>query len=176
MADGEAPAVKKNADLPVRAASAAVMVAVAGGALWLGGWWWTAFATLIALGVFYEWSKLAFGITDSRAGRAIWLIGGAIYIGLACVFLIWTRADNGSIAYPDPNRGLITTGLIILSVAAVDVGAYFSGRTFGGPKIAPKISPSKTWAGLFGGIAAVFLLLASVLYLSIRWSYDPTVS
>jgi phosphatidate cytidylyltransferase len=45
-------------------------------------------------------------------------------------------------------------------VIATDVGAYFSGRTFGGPKIAPAISPSKTWSGLAG--AAVLSALASL--------------
>jgi phosphatidate cytidylyltransferase len=39
----------------------------------------------------------------------------------------------------------------ILPVIAVDVGAYFAGRAIGGPKIAPRISPAKTWAGLIGG-------------------------
>ena len=40
--------------------------------------------------------------------------------------------------------------LLIAGVIGTDVGAYFAGRTFGGPKIAPKISPSKTWSGLIG--------------------------
>ena len=43
-------------------------------------------------------------------------------------------------------------------VIATDTGAYFSGRSIGGPKIAPSISPSKTWAGLFGGMVAAGLV------------------
>jgi phosphatidate cytidylyltransferase len=50
---------------------------------------------------------------------------------------------------------------LVAAVIATDVGAYFAGRTLGGPKIAPKISPSKTWAGLAGGMigASVVLVL-----------------
>ena len=52
----------------------------------------------------------------------------------------------------------------IICVIAVDSLAYFAGRTIGGPKIAPSISPSKTWAGLAGGIigatAALIALFA----------------
>jgi phosphatidate cytidylyltransferase len=40
---------------------------------------------------------------------------------------------------------------------ATDIGAYFAGRAIGGPKLAPRISPNKTWAGLGGGIAAAGL-------------------
>ena len=48
---------------------------------------------------------------------------------------------------------------------ATDIGAYFAGRSIGGPKLAPRISPSKTWAGLAGGVLAalvMFLFLRSV--------------
>jgi phosphatidate cytidylyltransferase len=49
---------------------------------------------------------------------------------------------------------------LVSAVVATDIGAYFAGRTFGGPKIAPRISPSKTWVGLIGGMIAAGLILA----------------
>lgn len=54
-------------------------------------------------------------------------------------------------------RGAVALGFvaIIFMFAAVwltDIGAYFAGRTFGGPKFAPKISPKKTWSGVIGGL------------------------
>ncbi len=48
---------------------------------------------------------------------------------------------------------------LLLAVIATDIGAYFAGRSIGGPKIAPSISPSKTWAGLAGGMAGAALVL-----------------
>jgi phosphatidate cytidylyltransferase len=51
---------------------------------------------------------------------------------------------------------------IIGVVIATDTGAYFAGRAIGGPKIAPRISPSKTWAGLAGGMAASAGLITGV--------------
>jgi phosphatidate cytidylyltransferase len=55
-------------------------------------------------------------------------------------------------------EGLLAVLQIVSAVIATDVGAYFAGRTLGGPKIAPKISPSKTWAGLIGGMIAAGLV------------------
>ncbi|MDQ8754834.1 phosphatidate cytidylyltransferase [Sphingosinicella sp. LHD-64] len=48
--------------------------------------------------------------------------------------------------------GLVFWAMIV--TWATDIGAYFAGRAIGGPKLAPRISPNKTWAGLFGGIVA----------------------
>lgn len=59
--------------------------------------------------------------------------------------------------------GLILT--VILLVAAADVGAYFSGRRWGVAKLAPAVSPGKSWAGFWGGIACV-LLVSTVLWFS----------
>ena len=133
MAGAEA----KKSDLPARAMSAVVMVATAGSALWLGGLVWVLFVALVALGVLWEWMKLANAIAHRGWERLAWLVAGVVYIGVAAVLMSYL---NGWARDQTSRTGLI---LLIASVILTDIGAYFSGRGFGGPKIAPGISPSK---------------------------------
>jgi phosphatidate cytidylyltransferase len=78
--------------------------------------------------------------------RPFWLGLGAVYVGLPCLAILWLRVQ--------PNGGLATLLWMFALVWAVDTGAYAAGRLIGGPKLAPSISPKKTWAGLLGGVAA----------------------
>ena len=152
---------KKNSDLGVRTASAVVMVAIAGTALWLGGWVWTAFVAAVALGVLWEWTRLARAIAGSTLAMLGWQVAGAAYVGLGATML----AGLGSVAgFPDVLLALVA------GVIATDVGAYFAGRTFGGPKIAPRISPSKTWSGLGGGMLGATLALWFVATQVAHWN------
>jgi len=148
MADAD-PA-RKTSDLGVRTVSAAVMLVVAGGALWLGGVVWTAFVCAVALGVLWEWTRLARAGTQHPGERAAFNFGGMLYVGIAAAMLLFLRNPAFSLA------PLLT---ILLAVIGVDVGAYFTGRSLGGPKIAPSISPSKTWSGLLGGVLGATLVL-----------------
>ena len=147
-----------TSDLGVRAASAVVMVLVAGTALWLGGTVWSVFVLAIAAGVMWEWARLTLRLSDKVAPRVIWILAGIVYITVAARMLEYVRGLE-----PD---GLMGTLAIVAAVIAVDVGAYFSGRAIGGPKIAPRISPSKTWAGLAGGMIGATLLLAGYFHLT----------
>lgn len=87
------------------------------------------------------------GVEDSTHAMFRWI--GFPYIFLACLGIAWLRDL--------PVLGLETVLWLIVVVVATDTAAYFTGRSVGGPKLAPRISPKKTWSGLFGGIVAAGL-------------------
>ena len=114
-------------------------------------------------------SFFAFGLIIGMAigvamiARNAALGAGLVYVGLPVLALLWLRER--------PDNGLVLTLWALSLVWATDIGAFFSGRTIGGPKIAPAISPSKTWAGLIGGVA-----MATVLAMGFRhWLGLPLV-
>jgi phosphatidate cytidylyltransferase len=76
--------------------------------------------------------------------------GGMLYVGLPVFALLWMREQ--------PGQGLLYAFWALSLVWATDIGAFFAGRAIGGPKIAPKISPNKTWAGLCGGMLGALAL------------------
>lgn len=103
----------------------------------------------------------AFLLRKMRPGgeAAWWSAVGVLYTGLPAVALIWLRSDAAI--------GFETILYIFIVVWTTDTAAYFSGRLIGGPKLAPWISPKKTWAGLGGGAAAAALVGASYAVLSV---------
>ena len=150
------PFAVRTGDLPVRAASALAMVAITALAMWIGGWFWSVFALLIGVVVLTEWTRLVLRMTTALPGRLAGVVLGLVYVGFGAFVL--AVLGNGDLASTDgaPAWGVIA---IISVVAATDTGAYFAGRAIGGPKIAPSISPSKTWAGLGGGMVAAGVTL-----------------
>lgn len=117
---------------------AVVMALVAGmlGAYSVGGW-------LAAVGAM----AATVAASRERPASALWYGTGAAYLAAACLAFLWLRADF--------DRALILW--LIAVVWATDIGAYLVGRRLGGPKMAPAISPGKTWSGLAGGVAAAAL-------------------
>ena len=71
---------------------------------------------------------------------------GVPYAGLPALALLWLRSDVGF--------GLQATLYVLVVVWAMDIFALFGGRSIGGPKLWPRVSPNKTWAGLLSGAAA----------------------
>lgn len=75
---------------------------------------------------------------------------GLPYIMLPMIAMLWLRDV--------PDLGVWLVLWLVLVVWATDIGGYVVGRRVGGPRLAPRLSPNKTWSGLFGAMAAAALL------------------
>ena len=177
-----------SGSLPQRALSAGVLMPIALGAAYLGGWPFAVLVGAVAVLMAREWARLCglngFGavavvhvlavvaavilsalaeitaalalvaagvmvvaaLSASSREHAAWPMIGIVYVALPAIACIYLRGDS------DFGRAIIVWLFIV--IWATDAGAYFVGRALGGPRLAPSISPGKTWAGLIGGIAA----------------------
>jgi phosphatidate cytidylyltransferase len=127
---------------PTLAASGAVALAIAAPFLALGNI--NAALVVLALGVI----AVAFRSSVPRS----WAIGGFLYAAAAQMSSIVVRLDG--------SEGFIALVFIFLVVWCTDIGGYFAGRTIGGPKLWPRVSPNKTWSGAAGGFVLSLLVAA----------------
>jgi phosphatidate cytidylyltransferase len=115
--------------------------AVAGACIATGaGRVWPAVALVLAIAV------LTAILARGRGRDPRWLVGGLLYIAIPGICAVWIRGDE--------EWGRLAILGLFAVIWSTDTGAYFAGKTIGGPKLAPSISPGKTWAGLVGGVAA----------------------
>jgi phosphatidate cytidylyltransferase len=132
--------------LLLRLASAAVLGPLLLAAVWLGFPWIDLVAAIAAPLMISEWLRLTRGRPLARSGFVLYSIA-------AVLALLWLRHH--------PGYGRETILWIVACVWATDIGAYFLGSYVGGAKLAPSISPGKTWSGLVGGICASAVVSAA---------------
>jgi phosphatidate cytidylyltransferase len=174
-----------SSDLKRRVPSAIVLILLAVGATWYGGFPFLLFWTLAALLVWYEWATIvgaeprtnviasgAIVIVISAVFLAMGMTGAAvamIFVGaLGCGFMasgndraqVWCGAGilYASLVFipavllrADPKFGFLAIIWLYAVVWLTDIGGYFFGRFIGGAKLAPVLSPKKTWSGAIGG-------------------------
>ncbi|CAA9481004.1 MAG: Phosphatidate cytidylyltransferase [uncultured Sphingomonadaceae bacterium] len=146
-------------DLWTRSVVGVGLVLVALATIVHGGWLFVVFVALVACVILFEWRRL----TDGWGFG--WSTAGFVYALLPALALLWLR-----------ERPEVGAQLVLWTMAvtwATDILAYFAGRAIGGPKLAPAVSPNKTWAGLLGGVlgaTAVSALIVSTAGLSSRFN------
>jgi phosphatidate cytidylyltransferase len=131
-------------ELARRALAGVVMIIVALGAAVTGGYFFAVLVAAAGAMMFYEWSRIV------RGWGAGWFVAGFAYALLPSLALLWIR-ERGP-------HGLEMLIWVFIVTWSTDIGAYFAGRAIGGAKLAPTVSPNKTWAGLIGGMIAAAVL------------------
>ena len=88
--------------------------------------------------------------TNRQQESVSWSVAGVIYLSWTFISFVWLREPE-ILGY----QGIFW---LLFVVWATDIGAYAAGRSFGGPKLAPRFSPNKTWSGLLGGALAALVV------------------
>lgn len=125
--------------------------------LWNSPWWWIPPLAGVIWWLFaLLWlNNITFAASPTRAHTALKLLAGVLIVVPAWGAVLALRGRPVTHAPPHAAWWVIFFAAI---VAAADIGAYFAGSRFGGRKLAPSISPSKTWAGVYGALACATLI------------------
>ncbi|WP_377187950.1 phosphatidate cytidylyltransferase [Ruegeria meonggei] len=173
-------------DLTARVLSAVVLVAIGSVEVWLGGFWFETFIAIACGLMTWELVRMIDPGSRGTAIQLGVLTGVAVILsyhlpplyklpfllapalvgagqvsrskGTYALFAIWIAAAGLGFISIRENMGFGWMVWLITVVVATDVAGYFVGKTFGGPKFWPRVSPKKTWSGTAGGWAAAALV------------------
>jgi len=178
---GKWEAFEQRHGLLVRVVSALALGALVIAAIVFGGWPHVVLWSVGAIGIFCEWTRVisnaqppalivgvgALAVVGLLAGGGLfWAALVVLFIGMVGVFALtglrlWAAAGlvyaapvllGPVVLRDDPQYGIVALIFLCAVVWSTDTLAYFAGRSCGGPKLAPILSPKKTWSGAVGGI------------------------
>lgn len=135
-------------DAPEAILSVGFLILVVGA---LFGFFWWALVAFLLVGLILELIT-----KGEERSEVMWIGFGALYCAIP-VFALPMVRETGGIAL---------LMLLFFAVWGTDVGAYFAGKQFGGPKLLPSVSPKKTWSGAIGGTVTAVILAYIVASMS----------
>ncbi|SFU74151.1 phosphatidate cytidylyltransferase [Bradyrhizobium arachidis] len=168
----------------MRVLAALVLAPLAIALAYAGGWLWALLVTLVSIGLFAEWLMVVGAGSTALTGAGtiaiammglcvaagalktaiiVGCIGGVIVMLIARGKFVWAATGFAYAAAAllasilvrkDLANGFSALMFVLLVVWATDIGGYFAGRSIGGPKLWPRVSPKKTWSGALGGFMA----------------------
>ena len=185
---------RSGGDLSLRIVSSVALAPLALGAAYVGGWVFLLFWLIAALGVLWEWNRLAaapamWGVTGAGAvalsgaalavgfgafaAAALLMVGGLVLTALlgrqlwTAVGLVYAACAviPAAILRADAAYGFAAIVLLFAVVWGTDIAAYFGGRLLGGPKLWPRVTPKKTWSGALVGAG-----VATLAGLGVAWT------
>ena len=173
-------------DLAARVASALALVIVGGVEIWLGGIWFSVLVAIICGAMIWELARMLAPEQTAIPVQLGLLAGGALLVSglLPPMFLlpvalapaivgttmmtqrksvffgfaIWIILSGLAFIWLREGQGMLLLLWVICVVVATDVAGYFAGKTIGGPKFWPAVSPKKTWSGTAAGWVAAALV------------------
>jgi phosphatidate cytidylyltransferase len=114
---------------------------------------------LVGLGLLALAIGAILAIVLSLGNNGVFSGVGVLYAGLPAIAMIWLRSDYA--------RGLMAVVFLIVVIVTADTAAFVCGRLIGGPRLWPRVSPNKTWAGLVGALLAS-TLMGALFWLLVR--------
>ncbi len=125
-------------------------------------------AVLVSLAAWFvapTWTIVIGGLAVAVVGIWEWLLGRSSWIALGVVYTVAPFVALNTLR-GDSAAGFLVLLVLFACVWGADTVAYATGRTLGGPKLAPKLSPAKTWSGFVGGLAGAVAIAGLVAWLA----------
>ena len=146
---------KPLSSLSLRLISSAILIPIVMSLVAVGEWFFIGFVALIIMIAFAEWTNIAKHMPIKNLTKIGLVIIGFFYLALSFLEMSYLREQD---------NGLLWTVTFMLCIWASDSVAYLFGKTMGGPKMSPTISPNKTWSGYVGALIGPAIILSCVHY------------
>jgi phosphatidate cytidylyltransferase len=154
--------------LKLRVISSVILIPIVTFIIYIGGDIFNAFVGLCVGVALYEWIHITRHMRlPNKRLKTLMIVSGICYLSISLYEMMTLRQQSD---------GLYFTLIFLACIWASDSGAYLFGKTIGGKKMCPNISPNKTWAGYVGALLSpvIILMAGMILFFDRPFFFDAT--